>query len=283
MGVVFGLADRISVLVYGKVLATGTPEEIRGNPAVHEAYLGAESAKPEPRRHGEHGENQERDDRCMHRVATVIRFSPCLRVSVVNARMLEVKDLHAYYGKSHILHGVHMNVRAGRDRESARAQRRRALDHDQGHHGPGGDDRFGRVQAARQLARSEDLRGRAQRPGLRAGEPRHLSHAHRAAEPAARHEGSRIRRGAGASTTCTTLFPVLRERADAPAGVMSGGEQQMLTLVPYADGRSRAGDDRRADRGPGAEDRRAGRAAVRGNPEPRRVDPAGRAKAHHRA
>ncbi len=40
MGVVFGLADRISVLVYGEVLASGTPEEIRGNKAVQEAYLG---------------------------------------------------------------------------------------------------------------------------------------------------------------------------------------------------------------------------------------------------
>ena len=44
MGVVFGLADRISVLVYGKVLASGTPEEIRGNAAVREAYLGSEAA-----------------------------------------------------------------------------------------------------------------------------------------------------------------------------------------------------------------------------------------------
>jgi branched-chain amino acid transport system ATP-binding protein len=41
MGVVFNLADRISVLVYGEVLATGTPEEIRANAAVQEAYLGA--------------------------------------------------------------------------------------------------------------------------------------------------------------------------------------------------------------------------------------------------
>jgi branched-chain amino acid transport system ATP-binding protein len=40
MGVVFNLADRISVLVYGEVLATGTPEEIRANAAVQEAYLG---------------------------------------------------------------------------------------------------------------------------------------------------------------------------------------------------------------------------------------------------
>ena len=41
MGVVFNLADRISVLVYGEVLATGTPAEIRTNPAVQEAYLGS--------------------------------------------------------------------------------------------------------------------------------------------------------------------------------------------------------------------------------------------------
>lgn len=41
MGVVFGLADRISVLVYGKVLASDTPAAIRANPAVQEAYLGA--------------------------------------------------------------------------------------------------------------------------------------------------------------------------------------------------------------------------------------------------
>jgi branched-chain amino acid transport system ATP-binding protein len=40
MSVVFGLADRISVLVYGQIIATGTPTEIRANPAVQEAYLG---------------------------------------------------------------------------------------------------------------------------------------------------------------------------------------------------------------------------------------------------
>jgi branched-chain amino acid transport system ATP-binding protein len=44
MSVVFGLADRISVLVYGEIIASGTPEEIRGNPRVKEAYLGEEAA-----------------------------------------------------------------------------------------------------------------------------------------------------------------------------------------------------------------------------------------------
>ena len=41
MAVVFGLADRISVLVYGRVIASGAPDEIRRNRAVQEAYLGA--------------------------------------------------------------------------------------------------------------------------------------------------------------------------------------------------------------------------------------------------
>ena len=42
MDAVFALADRISVLVYGKIIATGTVDEIRRDPTVQEAYLGAE-------------------------------------------------------------------------------------------------------------------------------------------------------------------------------------------------------------------------------------------------
>jgi len=51
MDVVFRLADRISVLVYGKVIATDTPERIRDNPDVRDAYLGhmEEDAPVEPR------------------------------------------------------------------------------------------------------------------------------------------------------------------------------------------------------------------------------------------
>ena len=43
MSVVFDLADRISVLVYGEIIATDTPDNIRRNPAVQEAYLGTEA------------------------------------------------------------------------------------------------------------------------------------------------------------------------------------------------------------------------------------------------
>ncbi len=44
MDVVFSLADHISVLVYGEVIATGTPDEIRQHQGVREAYLGEEVA-----------------------------------------------------------------------------------------------------------------------------------------------------------------------------------------------------------------------------------------------
>ncbi len=40
MGAVFRLADRISVLVSGRVIATGVPDQIRANPDVRRAYLG---------------------------------------------------------------------------------------------------------------------------------------------------------------------------------------------------------------------------------------------------
>ena len=50
MGVVFGLADKIAVVVYGEIIAYDTPEAVRADPRVQEAYLG--SAVADPQAHG---------------------------------------------------------------------------------------------------------------------------------------------------------------------------------------------------------------------------------------
>jgi branched-chain amino acid transport system ATP-binding protein len=51
MGVVFGLADKIAVVVYGEVIAFDTPDAVRANPRVQEAYLGSAVADAQA---GEH-------------------------------------------------------------------------------------------------------------------------------------------------------------------------------------------------------------------------------------
>jgi len=40
MGLVMSLSDQVVVLNFGRVIADGSPDEVRGNPAVTEAYLG---------------------------------------------------------------------------------------------------------------------------------------------------------------------------------------------------------------------------------------------------
>jgi branched-chain amino acid transport system ATP-binding protein len=51
MGVVFGLADKIAVVVYGEVLAFDTPEAVRANARVQEAYLGSAVADAQAEGH----------------------------------------------------------------------------------------------------------------------------------------------------------------------------------------------------------------------------------------
>ncbi|OGB35521.1 MAG: ABC transporter ATP-binding protein [Burkholderiales bacterium RIFCSPLOWO2_12_FULL_61_40] len=51
MGVVFGLADKIAVVVYGEVIAFDTPDAVRANAKVQEAYLGSSVADAQAQGH----------------------------------------------------------------------------------------------------------------------------------------------------------------------------------------------------------------------------------------
>ena len=142
--------------------------------------------------------------------------------------MLEIENLHAFYGKSHILQGVSLRVGEGEiisllGRNGA--GRSTAIKTIMGEVPPVGSIRFRgkRIDGLKphQIARlglgyvPED---RAIFPGLTVRENLLLG-----------------MKSAQASSRWTIddmfgLFPVLRERADAPGGVLSGGEQQMLTI-----------------------------------------------------
>ena len=142
--------------------------------------------------------------------------------------MLDVRELHAFYAKSHVLHGVSFDVQRGEI---------------VGLLGRNGVGRSTTIKAIMGLvAASGSVRFRGQEIlGLKAHEVARCGIGYvpedRAIFPdlTVRQNlalGMKHRKPGGRWTMddMFALFPQLRERADAPAGVLSGGEQQMLTL-----------------------------------------------------
>jgi branched-chain amino acid transport system ATP-binding protein len=142
--------------------------------------------------------------------------------------MLEVKDLHAYYGKSHILQGVHLAVGAGEivsilgRNGVGRSTTLKAI---MGDVPPHGSVAFKGHEIAGLKSYEIAHRGVGYVPEDRSIFPtltvaQNLLLGVKNGQRGARWDLEQTYR----------LFPVLRERADTPAGVLSGGEQQMLTI-----------------------------------------------------
>jgi len=142
--------------------------------------------------------------------------------------MLNVRELHAFYGKSHILHGVHLDVREGEIvsilgrngvGRSTTIRSIMGLVECRGSVKFNGTEMIGRkaYQVAHQglgyVPESRDIF-----PTLTVRQ--NLLLGQKAAQPSARWKMEDM----------FELFPRLKERADNEAGVLSGGEQQMLTL-----------------------------------------------------
>jgi branched-chain amino acid transport system ATP-binding protein len=142
--------------------------------------------------------------------------------------MLKVADLHAFYGKSHVLHGVHFDVRG--DEIVALL-------------GRNGSGRSTTVKAVMGLV---DTTGSVQFDGreLRGQKAFEVAHSGIGYVPENRdifptltvHQNLMLGQKGGAKNSrwgfedMYKMFPRLRERQHTEAGVLSGGEQQMLTL-----------------------------------------------------
>jgi branched-chain amino acid transport system ATP-binding protein len=142
--------------------------------------------------------------------------------------MLEVKDLHAYYGKSHILDGVRLNVRQGEIVSLL------------GRNGVGRSTTIksimGQVNSTGSVKfKGEEINGLKTYMIARKGlgyvpENRDIFPTLTVRQNLMLGMKNARRSGRWSVEDMYKLFPMLRERTDALAGVMSGGEQQMLTL-----------------------------------------------------
>jgi branched-chain amino acid transport system ATP-binding protein len=142
--------------------------------------------------------------------------------------MLEVSDLHAFYGKSHVLHGVHLAVRRGEivsllgRNGVGRSTTIKAI---MGQVKARGTVRFKGEQILGLKAHQIARRGLGYVPEDRAIFPDLTVRQNLALGMKGRRESGRWR-----VEELFEWFPRLRLRADTAGGVLSGGEQQMLTL-----------------------------------------------------
>ena len=142
--------------------------------------------------------------------------------------MLEVRDLHAYYGKSHILQGVSLDVGDGEivsllgRNGVGRSTTIKAI---MGEVPPVGSIRFKGEEIAGRKAHEIARKGLAYVPENRDIFPTLTVRQNLIL-------GQKRRKDTGRWTIEDTfeLFPLLRERADFNGDVLSGGEQQMLTI-----------------------------------------------------
>jgi ABC-type branched-subunit amino acid transport system ATPase component/ABC-type branched-subunit amino acid transport system permease subunit len=200
---VMEVADRVLVLHHGRRIAEGTPAEVTADPAVVNAYLGAEK-----------------------KVATVAKPT---RETADNDVLLNVERLHAGYGGVHVLHDVSLRVRKGETVAIVGpngAGKTTLLKAISGLIGAEGTVTFD----------GRPLLGTAPEEALRVGLA--LVPEHRQLLPSMTVR-DHLELGAYVLSKSATrdamdevlrLFPVLREKSGQPARTLSGGQQQMLAI-----------------------------------------------------
>jgi branched-chain amino acid transport system ATP-binding protein len=142
--------------------------------------------------------------------------------------MLEVKDLHAYYGKSHILQGVNLNVKNGEIVSILGRNgvgRSTTLKSIMGDVAPQGSIKFKGKEIAGLKSYQVAYCGLGYVP-----EDRSIFPSLTVEQNLILGEKSARKNPRWSIEDVYNLFPILRERKDTDASVLSGGEQQMLTV-----------------------------------------------------
>ena len=227
MHVVFSLADKISVLAQGTVIAEGLPEMIKGNPKVQEAYLARGASMNSMQNPTSRG------DASLLGADQLPGSAPGIaptRAQGGQRAFFSVWDIHAYYGESYIVQGISFDVREGEILALL------------------GRNGAGKTSTLRALARVDD-------PMLKQGEiwldhvALHEMKSHEAARSGIGlvPEDRRIIPGltveenldlaqiappkGWSKSRIFELFPRLAERRKQEAVTLSGGEQQMLAVA----------------------------------------------------
>ena len=190
------VSDRVMALNYGKVLAMGTPHEVQTHPEVVRAYIGGD-----------------------------------VEVDGMTEPLLRVDAIETFYGPIQAIRGVSLEVAPGPDRYRSGCQRRRQ------DHGVAHGVRHSRPRARQGDVRRRDIAHMAPDQVMRMG----ICHVPEGREVfpflTVRENlmmGSYTRRDsdgiANDLALCFDYFPRLQERQHQRAGLLSGGEQQMLAI-----------------------------------------------------
>ena len=203
MDLVFNLARRVIVLYNGKIIAQGTPEEIKDDSKVREIYLGIE-----------------KDKKCLKELIWVSR-------SIYS--MVILTDVHTYYGESHVLQGISFEVKEGsvvallgRNGMGKTTTVRSIIGLSPPRNGvitfKGKDITNLQSYKIAQMGIGLVPQGRYMFPSLSVKETLTLS-----ARKRGKNEGWSLDR-------IYSLFPILKERAGIRSNLLSGGEQQMVNI-----------------------------------------------------